>query len=849
MTIRIYGDIAIDNYEYEFTDKYSGKYWEYLRSSDEEAFPYPALENRFPNRFVARHFGGAYLLERGISMALTVWKSGFKTDQVLASEEPWKTNFKGLKAEREKLAADPNDFRDFLNLHYRLNKGKDGSYRITESGNSGFTLPNSRHKKNNLLRHLFEPPAEGNGEVNPNSPRVVFEKDKDPKLLIFNDCGTELRRNGIEPLKEELAASEERIAPWVIVKTHEPETIFPETNNSSPDEFPFYEDLLECCSSRTILIMDAQDLRRRDLAITRSLSWGQSAKDIIRHIESNRIRYLPKHLIVTFDYDATAYFEINRKNDQIVVERSVLLFSINRSEGEFRTRFDGFMPGAQSIFTSALAANIYHILQDKGRLSFENGEIEILLTYSLIAKQRVLQCGFSPVNEENMFEKIGTRKDIKEQITNLTFHESVFALPAKDNSNAKAKESDRKPEASMPNSHRPDIFDNPYLRAMNDKDKARLNKDQKNYELTCLSLDQEWLENPEKELFDILERDFPQTAKPFIQYVENGKTVAIRKSGESIGGETQINLPICNIGKIKTISRREIESLRTIRRLTNSYIADDRRGKTPIGLAVFGPPGAGKGFTVKSVFETFQSRAKELTDNSFIDCNLAGLNNPDDIAPFFQKARDLRLKGKVPVLFFDEFDCTVGDEKLFWLKRFLAPLQDGVFTSGHTTHPIGKSIFVFAGGTTHSFDEFKKLAEQDPATKGTDFLSRLQAHIDVQGITPKKPYESSQMFSNSAARRFAMKRAIVLRDLLYIRAKHIFAGQKTDGEAKIDHNVASAFIHEQGYVHGVRSMEAVIRMSTLDATQRFSAECLPTAQQLKMHVSEEFHARAFGKLA
>ena len=44
--------------------------------------------------------------------------------------------------------------------------------------------------------------------------------------------------------------------------------------------------------------------------------------------------------------------------------------------------------------------------------------------------------------------------------------------------------------------------------------------------------------------------------------------------------------------------------------------------------------------------------------------------------------------------------------KLGWLKYFLAPMQDGVFRVGDSIHPIGKAIFVFAGGTSSTYNQF-----------------------------------------------------------------------------------------------------------------------------------------------
>ncbi len=74
-------------------------------------------------------------------------------------------------------------------------------------------------------------------------------------------------------------------------------------------------------------------------------------------------------------------------------------------------------------------------------------------------------------------------------------------------------------------------------------------------------------------------------------------------------------------------------------------------------------------------------------------------------------------------------------------KYFLAPMQDGVFRGKAADYSIGRAFFVFAGGTTASFAEFKDRAtggsEADAkAAKLPDFVSRLQGFLDIQSINP-----------------------------------------------------------------------------------------------------------------
>jgi hypothetical protein len=205
----------------------------------------------------------------------------------------------------------------------------------------------------------------------------------------------------------------------------------------------------------------------------------------------------------------------------------------------------------------------------------------------------------------------------------------------------------------------------------------------------------------------------------------------------------------------------------------------------------------------------------------------------------------------VPVLFFDEFDCTVDGEPYFWLKHFLAPLQDGEFITGHTKRPIGKSIFVFAGGTRRNYREFEDEVEPDfskaekrrevkkkkPVIKGRDFLSRLQAHLDIMALDPdeKELEKLTEEDQASYTLPYTMRKAILLRGALTQWAPQIFDSRN---RATMDDELIARFLTKWRYKHGIRSMEAIIRMSALGDGVRFSKSCLPPDEQLFMHIHE-----------
>ena len=70
------------------------------------------------------------------------------------------------------------------------------------------------------------------------------------------------------------------------------------------------------------------------------------------------------------------------------------------------------------------------------------------------------------------------------------------------------------------------------------------------------------------------------------------RQVVLRGPEKSLEG-----VPFGRFGKLLTVDRQEIESLRSIRSLTNEYLNQPQQ-KRPLSIAVFGPPGSGKSFGI-----------------------------------------------------------------------------------------------------------------------------------------------------------------------------------------------------------------------------------------------------------
>jgi hypothetical protein len=293
-------------------------------------------------------------------------------------------------------------------------------------------------------------------------------------------------------------------------------------------------------------------------------------------------------------------------------------------------------------------------------------------------------------------------------------------------------------------------------------------------------------------------------------------------------------VPIAEYGKFKTVDRSEIESFQSIKNLMREYLRKTEENR-PLSIAVFGPPGSGKSFGVTELAESLGD--ERIERKTF---NLAQFRSMDDLVSTFHKIRDLAITGKVPLVFFDEFDAYFENTKLGWLKYFLAPMQDGEFKEGEETHPIGRAIFVFAGGTSFSFESFQgesiksraereKFKQEFAVAKGTDFVSRLRGFVNILGINPKS--------EDGGRNDYIIRRAVLLRSLLEKKAGHLIENRTR--RSPVDQSVFFALINTHKYKHGSRSMEAIIDMSMLQERKVFEPAALPSIKQLEMHVNAD----------
>lgn len=289
-----------------------------------------------------------------------------------------------------------------------------------------------------------------------------------------------------------------------------------------------------------------------------------------------------------------------------------------------------------------------------------------------------------------------------------------------------------------------------------------------------------------------------------------------------VGSEKALKeVPFTRFRNLVTFDRGEIESFQSIANLIKEYINSPHIAR-PLSLAVFGAPGSGKSFGITEVAEAIAPGRLEK-----LEFNLSQFTSINDLTVAFHKIRDISLRGRIPIIFFDEFDSEFHGE-LGWLKFFLAPMQDGQFRDGESMHPLGRALMVFAGGTKTTLQEFypEKDNKEFVAAKGPDFISRLRGYVNIKSINPMSETDNL----------YPIRRALSLRHILMQNAPWMVDGK---GHFSINPRVLYTLIQVPHYKHGIRSMQAIVEMSMLTNRKVFEEAALPSREQLKLHVDED----------
>ncbi|MHB8519875.1 MAG: P-loop NTPase family protein [Limisphaerales bacterium] len=315
---------------------------------------------------------------------------------------------------------------------------------------------------------------------------------------------------------------------------------------------------------------------------------------------------------------------------------------------------------------------------------------------------------------------------------------------------------------------------------------------------------------------EVLEERFREVALSWLS-----KTGA----GSEIKQPSESRMPIVTIADAELTDRREVEDFLAIHQALSVYAQSSE--PKPLNIAVFGGPGSGKSFAVNQVVKHIGEKSRGIFKKEPLTFNLGQFKSLDDLPAALHLVRNECLSGEIPIVFFDEFDSSFNGQSFGWLKFFLAPMQDGEFYHDGQNYKIGRTVFAFAGGVNRSFEELNGRV-RNPGfceAKGPDFISRLKAHLNVQGIN--KPEDEADQS------RYILRRGILLRGIV---RKKLDLKKEQKSEELLNQSVAKALLSVKRFKHGVRSLEAIIKMCSTRPGHPIGPSDLPSMDQLDMHV-------------
>jgi len=667
------------------------------------------------------------------------------------------------------------------------------------------TSPESK-KKDRTLRVAqtegFSGPEQGEPTI-----QLKLPESGGAGFVVLDDSGNSFRRTpGDWPA--DAAKPNPGHSPVIVHKLHRPLPLSIPKAAVAPADPPrqplnssaLWNQLATNYPDRRVVILSIDDLRESDAPISRGLSWERTAMDLVWQLLNvpkwEALKNTP-HLVVRLGLDGAMYWRYDAGDGERPFS-AWIVYNPTGIEGAWETSLEGGMVGYGAAFTAGLVKELArrdgpHLFECK---TAQDGEIEPPLSViegirsGLRASRRLLQFGFGKPSAAPAYPA-----------------QEIFAPAEKEGPVFACQRIPMIPAAAVP--------DRGYWRLIDSifAGKAR-------YLNRAVSMTETGARAPQ---------DSPENEDKIAKDLFDQVPVAIFA------------------GALRAYDRSEIESYRALYSLMFDYarqIAPPR----PLSVAVFGPPGAGKSFGVKMVAKALEGCGARAIET--LTFNLSQYQKPDELAAAFHLVRDVVLKGKIPLVFFDEFDTALEGKPLGWLRYLLSPMQDAEFVDRGAPHPIGQSIFVFAGGTCNSYREFarpfiERNRDKDAAVafidfknaKGPDFLSRLRGSLDIPGLDLNAefdPYGPAEAFPCEAAILF--RRANILAFQLRQKAPGLLDGSNV---LQLSGPVIRALSHMPKFEHGNRSFEALLEMSHLVGAERFTPSLLPASGHAALHANAD----------
>ncbi len=328
---------------------------------------------------------------------------------------------------------------------------------------------------------------------------------------------------------------------------------------------------------------------------------------------------------------------------------------------------------------------------------------------------------------------------------------------------------------------------------------------------------------------------------PVQKFTENVVLLAASWAARN-GLQTLKYLPHLEYRKLFTIDRHEIESLRNINRLLSRYIASD--SAKPFNLGVSGPPRTDRKFAVKQIVYSLFGKKDFKKRGIFLTFNLAQFNDKKDISGAFHLIRDQAMKGKLPVVFWEDIDS--GNFK--WVRFLISPMKDGLIQGKKDIRYTGKCIFIFTGSSEKGkflykpeepFDGWfskktikrqRKRLKVFKTRKVLEFRNNLDASLSVSSVNKQDAYSADQenlIAESQADLMYPVRRALHLRSGL---------GMKNNSKLKMDPGLIMAFLKTNEYKHGARSMTQILEHLKRDSSRKISRSELPSVKFMSGHI-------------
>ena len=575
--------------------------------------------------------------------------------------------------------------------------------------------------------------------------------------------------------------------------------------------------------NQVIAVISVHDLRRGAVSISRSLSWERTAQSIVsvllnkEHPEANDSCGNARYVVVSLS-----------PNGAVVLDRqarkATLCFSDKKIEGDYVKRGLGDMRGFDSCLAVSVAQGMTVVFPTGCDATDDLWEpLKDYVQRGIKAARKLYDVGLVVEGNQKYYLQTKSSKTNGELDNSHSF---PFKEVAKVINASLVSESDVT------------VVDVPV-----DFSSYTTNDSEGYFESTWWSFLDQFINKRATDKSIAPEDASKQIA---LQVLKCGIN-AFRKDENN--HKSPVLFPYAEFNKMLIVDRREIEDYRNLRGLFDEYSHSDPSTRSkPLSVAVFGAPGSGKSFGVEQIAQSLGVKHKLLT------FNIAQFKDPSQLYQALHEVRDTVLSGDLPFVFWDEFDSSLEGRMFGWLKYFLAPMQDGKFVEGQVAHPIGRSIFIFAGSLFHSstdiYTSVDALRKQNPVTrdeqyldtlagkqdkwraeKGDDFKSRLEGMLNIEG--------AHELRGHGDRHNKYIRRALFVRGLINKYHPALFSDADI---LRIADPVACAFLFHEQFSHGTRSLEKIILMSALNGKRSFNISALPADSQLLIHTGD---VRAF----